>query len=228
VGIVLLMEGGDPIREPKAFEEWYERGLRICGPAWTETRYTGGTSRFGRGSGPLTGLGRELLEVMQSFNAVLDVSHMSEAAFLESMDRYSGQIIASHSNPRRFRDSDRQLTDLMIRRLVEHDGVIGAVPFNSFLVNGYKYTDPKTDFSLSHYIGVIDHICQIAGSARHVGIGSDYDGGFGAAQIPAELDTIADLQLVGTALAQRGYSPEDIHAIFCGNFLRVLRATLPR
>jgi membrane dipeptidase len=223
LGIVLLMESADPILEPKAFEEWYERGIRIVGPAWSETRYSGGTKR----PGPLTPLGRELLEVMESFNAILDVSHMAEEAYFEALERYGGHIIASHSNPRRFRDSDRHLSDDMIRRLAERDGVMGVVPFNAFLSNDWTRTDPKSSIPISTVIAVIDHVCQVTGSARHVGIGTDFDGGFGAGQIPAEIDTVADLHKIGPLLAARGYTPEDITAILGGNFLRILRAALP-
>ncbi len=141
-GIVLLMENADPILEPKQFEEWYARGLRIVGPAWQASRYCGGTGQ----PGPLTGLGRDLLEVMASFNAILDLSHMAEESFLEAVDRYEGVVIASHVNPRRFRDSDRHLSDEMIRLLVERDGVMGIVPYNNFLANGWKLGDPRTSF----------------------------------------------------------------------------------
>ena len=58
---------------------------------------------------------------MASFNAILDLSHMAEDSFLEAIDRYEGVMIASHSNPRRFRNSDRHLSDEMIRRLAERD-----------------------------------------------------------------------------------------------------------
>lgn len=223
VGLAVLMEGADPIREPKAFEEWYERGVRIVGLAWSQTRYSGGTAA----PGGLTKLGRELLEVMASFRAVLDVSHMAEQAFFESLDAYDGQIIASHSNPRRFRDSDRHLSDLMIRRLVERDGVIGVVPYNAFMWQPEQRPARKADAPLSRVAELIDHICQIAGSARHVGIGTDFDGGFGAEDTPDGLDTVADLLSLAPLLAARGYSETDVEAILSGNFLGVLRAALP-
>ncbi|MCS6871634.1 MAG: membrane dipeptidase [Anaerolineae bacterium] len=222
VGLVVLMEGADPIREPKAFEEWYARGVRIVGLAWSQTRYSGGTAA----PGGLTKLGRELLEVMASFRAVLDVSHMAEKAFFEALDSYDGQIIASHSNPRHFRNSDRHLSDAMIRRLIERDGVIGVVPYNSFLWEPDECPLRKADAPLSRVAEVIDHICQIAGSARHVGIGTDFDGGFGADSTPEGLDTVADLLSLAPLLAARGYSDSDIAAILSGNFLRVLRAAL--
>lgn len=223
VGLVVLMEGADPIREPQAFEEWYARGVRIVGLAWSQTRYSGGTAA----PGGLTKAGRELLEVMASFHAVLDVSHMAEQAFFEAVDSYTGQIIASHSNPRRFRDSDRHLSDAMIRRLVERGGVIGIVPYNNFLWQMEQRPTRKAEAPLSRVADVIDHICQLAGSARHVGIGTDFDGGFGANSTPEGLDTVADLLSIAPLLAARGYSEADIAAILSGNFLGVLRAALP-
>jgi membrane dipeptidase len=222
-GLVLLMENADPILEPKQFEEWYERGVRIVGPAWQATRYCGGTGQ----PGGLTALGRELLEVMASFNAILDLSHMAEQAFLEALDSYPGVMIASHSNPRRFRSSDRHLSDEMIRRLVERGGVIGVVLFNAFLSEKWGKDDPKSDVPLNVVIDVIDYICQLAGSARHVGIGTDLDGGFGREATPEGIDTITDLLHIGDGLRARGYAEADIEAILSGNMLRQLRQTLP-
>jgi len=222
-GLVVLMEGADPIIEPEQFEEWYERGVRLVGTAWKGTRYSGGTSQ----PGGLTKLGYDLLSVMGDKNAILDLSHMAEQAFYESLDSYEGVLIASHSNPRKFRDSDRHLSDDMIRRLAERDGVIGTVLFNGFLSENWSKTSKKSDVPLSIVIDVIDHICQLTGNARHVGIGSDFDGGFGAGSIPEGLDTTTDLLAIGDALKARGYTSDDIELILAGNMLRQLRASLP-
>lgn len=223
VGFVLLMEGADPIREPRAFDEWFERGVRIVGPAWSQTRYSGGTNA----PGPLTKLGFELLDVMASYGAILDLSHASEMAFLQAIGKYPGHVIASHSNPRRFCNTDRHLSDNMIRRLTERGGVIGVVPYTIFMWDRGTAPAQKSGTPLSRLVDMIDHICQIAGSAQHVGFGTDFDGGFGAEHTPEGFDTIADLLDVAPLLAARGYSPADIEGIFSGNFLRVLRAALP-
>jgi membrane dipeptidase len=222
-GWVLLMENADPILEPKQFEEWYERGVRIVGPAWAGTRYSGGTGQ----PGPLTDLGRELLDRMANMNALLDLSHMAEAAFLEAVDHYPGQIIASHSNPRHFVNSDRHLSDEMIRRLAERDGVVGIVLYNRFLKEGWVKSDGKASVPLSVPLDAIDYVCQLTGSASHVGIGSDFDGGFGAESIPDGIETVTDLWYLGEALRARGYAEEDIEAIIGGNMLRKLRQSLP-
>ncbi|MGB7340719.1 MAG: membrane dipeptidase [Phototrophicaceae bacterium] len=220
-GLVILMEGADPILEPKQFEEWYERGVRIVGTSWQATRYAGGTGE----PGGLSKLGYELLEILASFNAILDVSHMAEQAFYEATERYEGILIASHSNPRRFKDSDRHLSDEMIRRLADRDGVMGVVLYNAFLSNTWTRTDRPLPITI--VADVIDHICQVTGSAKHVGIGSDFDGGFGADQTPEGFETVGDLILIARVLLERGYDQADIDGIMGGNFIRKLRQALP-
>ncbi len=74
----------------------------------------------------------------------------------------------------------------------------------------------------------IDHICQVAGNARHAAIGSDLDGGYGTEQTPLGLDRISDLQDLDAMLTARGYSTEAIDGIFHGNWLRFFRRHLPR
>jgi membrane dipeptidase len=220
-GLVILMEGADPIIEPQQFAEWYERGVRVVGTAWGRTRYSGGTGE----PGGLTTAGRDLLNVMADYNAILDLSHMAEQAFYESLDAYPGPIIASHSNPRRFCNSDRHLSDDMIQRLAARDGVMGVVLYNRFLNDSWKHGDRP--LSVSVVLDAIDHICQIAGDARHVGIGSDFDGGFGADSIPEELDTVGDLVEIAKGLRQRGYDETHIQQIMSDNMLRKLREGLP-
>ncbi len=224
-GLVLLMEGADPILEPKQFEEWYERGVRAVGLAWERTRYAGGTNA----PGGLTSLGRELLEVMASFNVLLDLSHMAEEAYMEALDRYEGKsIIASHSNLRRFVDTDRQLSDVMVSRLAERDGVIGVVFYNHFLNRDWRTGEPRSRVPLSRVIDIIDAICQMTGSAAHVGIGTDLDGGFGVEDAPEGINSVMDLYSgISGGLRSRGFAEQDIAAILGGNMLRKVREVLP-
>jgi membrane dipeptidase len=222
-GIVLLMEGADPIRTPAEVEEWFAEGVRIVGLSWADgSRYAGGD----RAPGPLTAAGRELLTEMERTGMVLDVSHLSDESFWQSLDYFQGgAVIASHSNCRALVPGERHLSDEMIRAMIARNGVIGVSPYNSFLVADWGKT--RTPTSLEHLIRHIDHICQLAGNARHVGIGSDIDGGFGRDETPVELDTVADLAKLRDALGDAGYSAEDIVCILSGNWLRLLQRSLP-
>jgi membrane dipeptidase len=224
IGIVPLMEGADPIREPEEVEYWYERGLRLIGLAWDDTRYADGDLRA---KGGLTDDGRSLLEIMAEYNFILDLTHMSDKAIFEALDRYEGPIIASHSNGRALVPGDRHLTDDQIRLIGERGGVIGTVLFNKFLRAGQVMGDPKHLVTLDHVVAHIDHVCQVLGSAAHVGIGSDLDGGFGREDIPAEMDSIADEPLIAAKLRERGYTETDVASIMGGNWLNLLRRVLP-
>ncbi|MGQ0604093.1 MAG: dipeptidase [Anaerolineales bacterium] len=227
IGLVPLMEGADGIRDPKEAEWWMERGVRIIGLAWSGTRYAGGTGA----PGPLTPNGRQLLNVMADLGLMLDLSHASDESYLEALDRFPGVALASHANPRaRVKDParpERFLSDEMIRRLAERGGVIGVVPYNRFLKADWKTGDPKDAVTLNDVASAIDHICQVTGSAAHVGLGSDFDGGFGVEATPAEIDTIADLQKLGPVLAEHGYGEKDISGIMGGNWIKLLRRGLP-
>jgi membrane dipeptidase len=224
IGVVMLMENADPIRTPEEVEMWYERGLRLIGPAWAATRYCGGTNE----PGPLTDDGVRLLKAMNNLNLILDTSHMDERAFFQALDRYDGPVIASHANPRALTDDvNRHLSDDMLKALIAKEGVIGTVIYNKFLLRGWEKGDPKDAANISHVVRAIDYVCQKAGDARHAAIGSDFDGGFGAQSTPAGFDTVADLKIIGPTLKERGYAPADIDLILGGNWLRVLRNSLP-
>lgn len=222
-GLVPLMEGADPVRDITELEQWYAQGLRILGPAWTRTRYSGGTGA----PGPLTAEGRALMPALRRIGIALDTSHLAEESFWEALRLYDGPVIASHANCRAFVPTDRQLSDEMIRAIVARDGVIGVVPFNVFMVPGWTVNQGKQSVTLATVVQQIEHICGLAGDTLHVGIGSDFDGGFGVEAIPAELNSIADLALIGGALRERGWSENEVAGVLGGNWARWLRAALP-
>lgn len=226
VGLVPLMECAEGVRRMDDLTEWWQRGVRIIGPAWAGTRFCGGT----REPGPLTKEGFALLEAMADIGFTLDLSHMDWEAALQSLDRYEGPIIASHSNAFSIiRDAhgNRAIPDPVIDGIIARGGVIGIVPFNRFLVWSWKNSDPRAHVPLSLVAAQIDYICQRAGDARHVGFGTDFDGGFGLQHLPHGLDTIADLHAVAPLLEERGYTDDDLRAIFGGNWINHLTKSLP-
>ncbi len=227
VGMVILMEGAEGIRHPSELDEWHNMGVRLIGPAWVGTRYCGGWKE----PGPLTDDGRELLAAMTDYNFILDLSHMDERAAIEALDRYRGSIVATHANCAALMpnsNSNRHLSDRIIEGVVQRDGVVGVVPFNSYLKVGWvSGKNPRSEVPLEVVANHIDHICQLAGDSLHAGIGSDFDGGFGVQSVPPEIDTVADLQNLVSLLKVRGYSEMDIENILSGNWLARLKRDLP-
>jgi membrane dipeptidase len=221
LGFVISMEGADPILRPDDLQDWQEAGLRLLGL----THY--GPGRYAGGTGTEMGLtadGLVLLGEMERLGVLLDVSHCSDQAFWQALDRYAGPVLASHNNCRALVPHQRQFSDEQLKALIGRDGVIGAAFDTWMLQPGWAIgVSTNEDVGLSRVVDHIDHICQLAGTSRHAAIGSDLDGGFGREQSPHDLNTIADLQHLSGLLAARGYSAEDIAAILHGNWLRLLR-----
>ncbi|MGD0996508.1 MAG: membrane dipeptidase [Candidatus Bathyarchaeia archaeon] len=224
LGLVILMEGADPIRAPNELKEWFGAGVRIVGPAWHRTKYSGGTGA----PGPLSQEGKKLMAEMESIGLILDTSHMAEESFFNALDLFHGQVIASHANCRTFIPTDRHLSDEMIKALTSRNGVIGTVLFNQFLdFDWEKRGKVKNEVTLSTVIKHMRHVCELAGDRLHSAVGSDFDGGFGMEAVPSEIDTVADLQKLGNALSSEGFSGSDVSNIMGGNWIRLLERALP-
>jgi membrane dipeptidase len=215
------MEGADPMRTPDDVPWWFERGLRMIGLAWKRTRYAGGTGA----PGPLTLEGIVLVRALDEHGVIHDASHLAEESFWQLLEIGDGPVCASHSNCRAIVPTDRQLSDEMIRAIVERGGVIGINFYEKFLVPPAEYG--KRRATLDDVVRHVRHMCNLAGDARHVGIGTDMDGGFGRDQIPQEIVTSADLPKVGEALARAGFSGADVDGILGGNWVRFFRERLP-
>jgi membrane dipeptidase len=224
IGLVLAMESADSILGPEQVPEWYEAGLRMV----SISHY--GVSSYAHGTGTEGGLlprAKPLLDALAAHGIILDLTHFADQAFWEAVDAFGGAVGASHHNCRALVPGQRQLSDDMIRVLIERDGVIGVACDAWMLDTRWERELPgceqRAHVTLDAMADHLDHIAQMAGSARHCGIGSDLDGGYGQEQSPLDLDTIADLQRLVGILDRRGYSMADIRGIFSGNWLRLLK-----
>ncbi|GHF30302.1 membrane dipeptidase [Deinococcus metalli] len=211
LGVVLLMEGADPLRTPDDLAQWVEWGVRIVGPAWGATRYAGGTDA----PGPLTPAGRELVAAMRDLGVTLDASHLDDAAFWDAAD-LGPRMIASHSNARSLVPGNRHLTDDMACAIAEADGVIGLVYLSRFLRAVPDSVRVPLDALAEH----ARHYADIVGWDR-VALGTDMDGGFGAEKTPLGIETYVDVPAVLDLL------PEDARAgVAGGNWARWLTTHL--
>lgn len=223
IGYILSLEGADSIVEIPYVEKAFNYGLRAIGPAhYGPGRYAQGTNA----TGGLGHSGRALLREMEQFNMILDATHLCNESFWEALDHFNGPVWASHHNCRALVNHNRQLSDDMINELIRRGAVIGAVLDAWMMVPDWQrgISIPyEMSCDLEKVINHIDHICQIAGNANHVAIGSDLDGGFGKEQCPYDIETIADLQNFPQLLHKRGYQEQDILKITSGNWVSFLR-----
>jgi len=223
VGYILSLEGADSIVTIGHLERAYNYGLRAVGPAhYGPGMYAQGTDATGY-MGPK---GHELLKEMERLNIILDATHLCDDSFWEALDHFNGHVWASHNNCRALVNHNRQYSDEMIKALIDRGAVIGAALDAWMMVPNWVrgVSEPrKMNCNLEVMIDHIDHICQIAGNALHVGMGTDLDGAFGREQCPYDLETIADLQKVPVLLKKRGYTDVDIENMMHGNWLQFLR-----
>lgn len=212
-GVVVLMEGADPIRTPDELAFWHAQGVRLLGPAWQKNRYCGGTG----GPGGLTPMGEALLDHARALGMTLDVSHMAEESFWQALARFEGPVMASHSNARAIVDTDRQLSDAMLDALAQRDAVVGLVLYDKFLTQPV----PQTGVSLAHVRRQAEHIAGRIGWSR-LAIGSDFDGGLGREETPVEIDRAGDFARLGEVVPAAFRD-----GVLGGHWLHFLRRVLP-
>ena len=222
VGYILSLEGADSLVTLDHVETAWHYGLRAIGPAhYGPGRYANGTDSTGK----MNQNGIELLKKMEKNGMILDATHLCADAFWQAMDHFGGPVWASHQNCRALVNHNRQFSDEQLKVLIERGAVIGCPLDAWMIVPGWVrgVSSPRAmECSLEKVADHIDHICQLAGNARHVGIGSDLDGGFGTEQCPYDLETIADLHKIPEILGRRGYSESDLEGFRWRNWVGFL------
>ncbi|WP_342328722.1 membrane dipeptidase [Pedobacter sp. FW305-3-2-15-E-R2A2] len=222
IGYILSLEGADSIVDLSYLERAHQYGLRAIGPAhYGPGRYANGTDA----TGEMGAQGLALLKEMERLNIILDATHLCDDAFWQALAHFSGPVWASHNNCRAFVNHNRQYSDEQLLALIERGAVIGGALDAWMLVPNWERgvsTPQSMNCDLEKVVANMDHICQLAGNARHIGIGSDLDGAFGTEQSPLDLDTISDLQKMVEMLSAKGYSAEDLDHIFHQNWLNFL------
>jgi len=216
---VLLLEGADAIRDEADLDHLHKGGVRIVGLSWSRTRYAGGTGA----PGPVTEAGQRLIKQLDARKIIHDASHLSDASFWDLMGLSDKLVIASHSNSRAIVGQDirqRHLTDDMIRAIADRGGVIGINFFDRFLLPHDQYG--KRRATLEDVLAHIRRICDVTQSTKHVGIGTDMDGGLGREQIPSDIETARDLPRLRDTLARGGFSTPDIDNVLFLNWQRIV------
>ncbi len=223
VGYILSLEGADSLVTLQHLEKAYAYGLRAVGPAhYGPGRYAQGTDA----TGFMGEKGKALLKEMERLNIILDATHLCDDSFWEAMDHFNGPVWASHNNVRALVNHNRQFSDEQLKELIQRGAVMGGALDAWMMVPNWvrgQSTPQAMHCNLEVLVNHMDHICQLAGNALHIGIGSDLDGAFGKEQCPYDLETIADLQKLPHLFRRRGYSPQDIENIMYKNWLRFLQ-----
>lgn len=220
--VFLSLENGSPIGEDMDRLQWfYDRGVRyvtlchtgnnqICDSCATELKLWGGLSPFGK----------RLVARMNTLGMLVDVSHISDAAFFDVLECSSKPVVATHSCCRALADHPRNLSDEMIRELASNGGVVQINFYPVFLDSGFNeenmFTLPRPSYK--RIVDHIDHVVSIAG-IDHVGLGSDFDG---IDVTPEGLDDVSFMWRVFDEMRLRGYTDSDISKVAGENLFRIM------
>ncbi len=216
------MEGADPIQSPDEAEWWFGQGLRAVGLAWRRgTRYAGGDSSPAE-QGGLTDAGRDLVQRLNRLGIIHDLSHLHDAAARQLLELTTGPVVATHTTSRRLQGVERHrfISDELIAEVARRGGMIGLALYSRFL------TPEPGRATIARTIDHAEHIARVMGRRDGIGLGSDMDGGFSAAELPVGIDRPADLSLLTAELKARGWTEGEIAGFCRDNWLRFMTAHL--
>ena len=228
IGIAYGMENGAAIEgKLENVEYFYNKGIRyitlthsksnhISDSSYDENKNWGGLSEFGK----------SLIPEMNRIGVIVDISHVSDDAFMQAIEISKTPVIASHSSLRHFTPGwERNVSDEMLIALAKNKGVL-QINFGTAFLNDVndknKSYDPNTYIhaEVTDVVDHIDHVVNVVG-IDFVGIGSDYDGV--GDTLPNGLKDASSYPNLIAELQNRGYSTTDIQKILGGNFVRVWR-----
>tara|TARA_B100001248_G_scaffold57226_1_gene38242 strand:+ start:20105 stop:21055 length:951 start_codon:yes stop_codon:yes gene_type:complete len=214
IGLYFLMEGAEPIKKIKDLNIFYEKGVRTIGLTWNdENKYAFGVSK----NGPLKEDGIKLINKMNDLGISLDLSHLSEISFKRAIKETKLIPIATHSNCKKIRRHERNLSNKQLKNISDLGGVIGIVLYNRFISS-------KKNVSISDILPHFKNILNICGE-DHISLGSDIDGA-PIKDFPNEIRKPSDLEKISDMLKKNKIKSKIIDKFLGQNILRVLDENL--
>lgn len=170
-----------------------------------------GGSLHGTSNTGLSEFGKQAVQMMQSLNIIIDVSHSSQQTVMDVLQISSAPLVLSHTGFNGHCPSKRNIDDSLMKKIAEGGGII-AVGYWDEAVCGI-HPDDIAD--------AIIYGIQLVGEDA-ISLGSDYDG---AVTVSFATDKLA---LITQALLQKGVSQQVIGKVMGANMLRFLTVNLPQ
>lgn len=208
VAVFISIEGCEQI---SSLESAYQDGVRVLHPTWNfDNELCGAAMGSGRG---LTEKGRAFVKKAQHMGFALDMSHISERGFWDTLEACEKPVIAGHSNARAICNVPRNLTDEQFNALVDVGGGAGINLYPEFLGLGKD---------INAVIAHIEHFLSLGGE-RSVFLGCDFDG---IDSTPTGLDGVHKLDKLYNELLNRNYPEALVRALFWDNLYDIMEKML--
>lgn len=213
-GVILTIENGSAISSDlKNIDIFYEKGIRMMSVVWNQDNELACGANTKNDTG-LTTLGKQYIKQLEKKNIIVDVSHMSEKSFYDTLKIISNPIIASHSCCKSICNNQRNLSDDQIKKIAQTNGMIGICFYKKFLTN-------KEKSSSRDIVKHINHIRNLVGT-QHIGFGSDFDG-IDKQDEPEDIHGPDNITKIIDLLKQENYKEKEIANITSENFIRILK-----
>ena len=222
VGAFLTIEEGDAIEgDLEKLRFFKEQGISLITLTWNYENDLGYPNfEWTHQEKGLKVKGFEAVELMNELGMLVDVSHLSDAGFVDVLKHSKQPFLASHSNARAMTNHPRNLSDEMLKQLADAGGLTGINFFNNFLVKGVlkeKLEVAKIEDMVRH----IKHIRNVAG-VEVIGLGSDFDG----IPNPVEIEDASQMEKLSNELLKQGFSYDEVEKMFWKNGVRVIKEVL--
>jgi membrane dipeptidase len=253
IASLLGMEGGHSIASSLAvLRQMYDLGARYMTLTHSKNNAWADSATAEPEHDGLTDFGRDVVREMQRIGMLVDLSHVSEATMLDTLDVARAPVIFSHSGARAIGQHVRNVPDSVLARLRDNGGIVMAVALPGYVseprrqwgaqregekkrletlwpadagevTSGLAVWEAANPEPKATVSDMADHIDHIREVAGIDHIGLGGDYD-GMDTGPVGMEDVAGYPALFTELARRGYSQADLEKISSRNMMRVLRA----
>ena len=248
IGCLLGAEGGHSIDDSLGvLRTLYRLGVRYLTLTHNENTAWADSATDAPAHDGLTGFGREVVGELNRLGMLVDLSHAAETTMRDALDVSAAPVIFSHSSCRAVCDHPRNVSDDILSRLAGNGGIcmVTFVPFfvspaacawsveamdaaeaagidsrDLRAMDGFyaTYPVPRPEATMEDVVKHLQHAREVAGIG-HLGLGGDLDG---VAVMPVDLPDTGGYPRLLDALADRGWSADDLAQLTHRNICRVL------
>ncbi|MGA3196780.1 MAG: dipeptidase [Terriglobales bacterium] len=141
---LLGIEGGHSIENDiRLLRDYYRLGVRYMTLSWSNTNEFADSSgdindpRVEHHNG-LTEGGKKIVLEMNRLGMLVDISHVADKTFWDTIAVTEAPVIASHSSARALTNHPRNMTDDMLRAVAKNGGVVQVNFYSAFVDENYR------------------------------------------------------------------------------------------